>query len=198
MGLVVLADVANHIEHINHSLTKVYILIFHYDVISIATCSAALWLQTSLEHSRIELVEGNKLTNLLIAGIIYSVVGNLKHTALITLNLLIHKLLGNERVEHLNKQLELVRHKWIIANEVFLIAKAIIRCRQIELIGNGIPVMIIQFAYYLDSCVFLTQHTLLGNKLSISTLQSNTHRETPLNLTIVISCILHLNAIYQL
>ena len=123
--------------------------------------------------------------------------GNLQHTALITLHLFIHKLLGNKRVEYLNQQLELVRHKGIIADKVLFITKAIIGCGQIKLVGNGILVAIIKFAYHLDSSLFLTQHTFLSNELCVGSLQSDTYRETPLNLTIVISRILYLNTIHQ-
>src|SRR5574344_948602 len=135
-------------------------------------------LHRTLEHGSKEPVERHKFTHFHLSCVFGNGERDINQGAFISLDLLIHKVHIDERVQHLHDELELVRDKWIAGDKVLLAG--------VSLIGAGKDKLGIQFGFVLlkhfakrdFDITFLFKNTLLCDILWRSALQRSAYLKT--------------------
>ena len=144
----------------------------------IGQCPLAEMLHRTLEHGSKEPVERHKFSYFHLSCIFGNGERDIDQGAFISLDLLIHKVHIDERVQHLHDELELVRNKWIAGDKVLLAG--------VSLIGAGKDKLGIQFGFVLlkhfakrdFDITFLFKNTLLCDILWRSALQRSAYLKT--------------------
>ena len=177
--------VTYHKEHIHN--TTIELLLFRVcNVFECLTCigngTLTKMLHGPLEHGTKEAVERDKLPNFHISGFLSYGEGDVDERTFISLHLLIDIVHVDKRVEHLHDELELIGHKRIASNEIFLACICFVLTGQYELGIEFRLVLVEHIAKRNLDITFLFKNTLLGDILRRCALQRCTHLETSKNL----------------
>lgn len=116
-----------------------------------------------------------------------SAVRNLDDASLITFHFSVDKLNCHEGVEDVAHQCELIRHKWIVVDEVVGIGEDAVTRGQVELRFDSIFLLPIEFAECERGVGGLFENTALGDILGACAFERHLHLETSHNLAIVVA-----------
>ena len=178
-------EVAYHKEHI-HNPTIELLFFWVCNMFERLTCigngTLTKMLHGPLEHGTKEAVERDKLPNFHISGFLSYGEGDVDERTFISLYLLVDIVHVDKRVEHLHDELELIGHKRIASNEIFLACICFVLTGQYEL-GIEFRLVLVEHITKRNlDITFLFKNTLLGDILRRCALQRCTHLETSENL----------------
>ncbi len=201
--LVGLRDIANHKEHVGHTdgeacLLRTVGLVGASHTQGIVHRLLATSLQAFLEHVVIEFVEGDELAQFGFRICLGSGVNHLDDASLVSLYLLRHIAEGEERVEHLHNQLELIRHERIVVHEILLRVVATIRCWQLELQVETSLILVVKRGEFRLHLLFFVENTFLRDDLRLCAFKGHLHLETPLDLAFLVFLLGNITVVHNL
>ena len=197
--LVGLRDIADHEEDVDHPDGQLRVTLIgacHTDGIINRLLSTSL--QALLKHIVVQFVEGDELAQFGIGIGLCRRVDDLDDASLVALHLLGDIAQGEERVEHLHDELELIGHKGIVGHEVLLAVVAAVGVGQLELEVKSSFLAVVQCLQVGLHLLFLVENTLLGNDLGLCAFERHLHLEASLDLAFLVFLLGYVAVVHNL
>ena len=114
---------------------------------------------------------------------------NLEHRAFVALHLRIDIRQGDESIKDIHYELELVRDKRIVVDEILLVSILAVSCRQVELRFYGVLLLVVELAEDRLRISILVEDTFLCDVFGVGSLKGDAGLETTENLAVLVGCI---------